>query len=254
MENYPAYREINLPAICFTILQFVFSIIAGSLIFSMISDGKIDYSDYDSKPQIIIDGLSNIDPNSSVLNTGATVVQLELANTVSLNSPTFSIYEKAQIRKESVTNYYFKKQNLKLASIIVDLPWLEQSYQIFFEYSDGPNNSYLSPSDSVSIICLNEYLESIYPDFNCRDYAGSSGYTYLLSKYAPFFDFDYFSARANPKNPNTIYITPTMEKISEEQEKSFIEQMRAAVQSLGISPDLFNYHVIQPYESTYLNY
>lgn len=70
------------------------------------------------------------------------------------------------IRENSLINTYYKDFDIHYINFIADVPEAEQSYQVLLEWSEDPENKYISPSYSAVVLCLDK-SQLIYGDFDC---------------------------------------------------------------------------------------
>ena len=158
MENYDK-PIINYRTIVFFIFQFIF-IILMIVMFSNLNAPEV------INTGIEIDGLSNINGLSS---EDQTTIRHKLYEAVAFNSETNNIPESgAIIRDGSLINNFYEDFDMNYLSFIVDLSNVEQSYRIYYEWSNDENNQYVSPDDAGAVMCVDDD-EIIYDEFNCKN-------------------------------------------------------------------------------------
>lgn len=241
--------KINYPIVIFVIFQLFLVITAIMSIISIVNKGdKIDPDDFSIQPSIKIANLtqtisdfpeSNIDILQSLL--------LDIAQTNDSNINTREA--QAEIRNGTATSLDFPLQNLHYYSAIVDIPEISQSYQFFYQYSKDPDNKYLDPNDSIAFLCVKDLTQIIYSDFSCIDTYSQLTRNSIVAKYLNFFNFSGFGAGVDSNNSSQINITILDPSITDEIQA--IAEIQQTVQSLGMSPDLFQYNVLPQKDFTY---
>lgn len=175
------------------------------------------------------------------------VIQAALYNAIVMNGGAKNSLsnQEVQIRQDSVVNLYFESINMHYVKFIVDIPSIEQSYQVFREWSDDGANKYYLDNRMTLIMCLDK-SQAIYPDFECRDKSGDSksGQRFLASEFLKYFDFNEFNAFVSDTDSSLIYVNPINLEPDDNTKKAYIQKTREAVSSLGISPDIFQYYVL----------
>lgn len=231
------------------VLQILFITVLTVTIFSIINQENNPLT-YNSQPTISIDNPSSlgIDLPDSYINK----ISHNLTYAVELNTDNLDIpASKATIRDNTVTLKEFNSINSNLLSFIIDIPSLEQSYQIYYSYSSNPNKeSFLSEDTDSSlafnpyVLCITEESQIIYPNFNCHSaFSSNTRYT-IVNSYISQLYFDIFSISIDSTNPHQINLKP-FRRVTTTLNESHIAEVKAAIASLGISPDLFTYHIIQ---------
>ncbi len=156
----------------------------------------------------------------------------------------------AYFRDGSIVTQRFEKHKTNYVRAIVDIPELEQSYEIFLEYPDNKDAvnavEYSEPNIAkpYSILCLDENSEKIYPNFDCHESSEYDTRQNIISNVLNYFQFDNFSAYLNTKGPGTIiiYVSAIYEN-DETMKTKCIEEVKTTIESLGISSNLFTYYV-----------
>lgn len=142
-------------------------------------------------------------------------------------------------------------QDLNFLSAIVDIPDIEQSYWFYSEYSSENGNKYIDYSKSYRMFCLDNTQENVYPDFSCKDDFGFEGKHEIVSTLIGYFNFNYFSlSLPSKKGVTEVRIKPTNYNLNDVTKESYIQEAKNAVESLGVSPDLFTYYVMGPEDIT----
>ncbi len=245
MENSIDFKNTNYPLLAFIVLQLSFIVVTIISIVPLLNKSdKIVEGDYAEQPSITIDNLAQAIPNFPSDNIEE--LQHALLDIVQANEYNVNLANtKAEIRDGGVFTHYFPLPNLNYVSALVDVPEISQSYQVFLQFSNDKYNENLDPNDSIIFLCITDPNNIIYPDFNCTDIYGQKTRNAIAGKYLRYFDFDGFGAGVS-QNLDEITIVPAVFGASDEQ--SFIEQTKTAIGSLGISPELFTYRIMQAEE------
>lgn len=245
-------KENTFFLIAFFIIQVIIIAILISLIVIFKKDEAIGNVDYARQPTVIIEGLSSELPDVQAEHIGS--IERQLANTISLNINSFDINNsKAIIRQDSLKIQKFENIEGYYFSIIVDIPNLQQSYQIYHHYpaTDSPPNS--SPPNVMYVLCLDSFTEKIYPDFHCRDNQLPEIRNSIAAYYLKYTNFEKYSAWINDDENSVVKITPINPNVSTDQKNEYIQKTKEFVSSLGISPNNFKYYVMEPSNYTYFN-
>lgn len=250
MKNIRDRSNINYSILAFAVFQLMLVISLIVLSASYFSkDDKIEEGDYKTQPHIHIENLTGFIADSPAGYDD--VIDALLLDIVQKNVPDINISEaKAEIRGGTAHSHYFERPNINYFSAIIDIPVIEQSYQLFYQYSNEEQNEFLSPNDSIIFLCIEDSLDIIYPDFDCKDIYSQKTRNAIAAKYLQFFKFGQFSAGINSKNYELVKIFPN--NFNQVDDKAFLEEVKQAIQFLGISPELFDYYIIQPEDITYL--
>jgi len=244
-----ARKDKTIPLIAFLVVEIIIVIILISLITIFKKDDKIGNIEYDRQPSTTIENLASKLPDDPKEYVNA--VQRELANTIELNTESFDLSgTKAEIRQDTLKVQQFNRLEGYYFSVIVDIPNLQQSYQIYAHYpaKNSPPNS--TPPNTMYVLCLNDQNEIIYPNFQCEDNHSSDIRLDLASYYLRYFDFNYFSAFLDD-SLTKVNINPTEYSPTESEKEFYLEETRNAIESLGISPGLFTYEIIVPQDLNY---
>ena len=243
-------QEKSILLIAFFIFQIIFAIILTAIISMNATNDKVEPTDYNRQPYISIKDINTKLPDAPAVYIG--VVEQLLAKTVELNTENFDVNESvAEIRSESFNMIQFDQVNGVYYTMIVDIPNLQQSYQIYALYSLGAEDPNPATYYTRQVLCLDEYSEKIYPDFNCRDLFGSDIRQTIVSNYLKYFNFNYFTAFSDSNDLSLVDINPIDFNIDDDTKSQYIQEVKSAVKSLGISPDLFTYKVLQQSDLNY---
>ena len=182
-----------------------------------------------------IEGLpeSSIDP-----------IQTVIYDTVTMNGGTLTSIKDsdAKIREGTVRNIYFDKQNIHYVNFIIDIPSIEQSYQVFHEWTNDYSNQYYLINRATMVMCpLKDQAE--YLNFDCHDKYNHNGQAFIASQFLPYFDLNGFKIFLQyDKAPYTIIVAPKTFGVDDSTKAFYIQQTKEKVASLGFPPDAFNYY------------
>ncbi|MBQ6393751.1 hypothetical protein IJH74_00685 [Candidatus Saccharibacteria bacterium] len=105
-------------------------------------------------------------------------------------------------------------------SYIVDIPSLEQSYQLHYIWADQDNNNESGSGDYTDYAsCLQDESLAIYPDFNCQDmFSIAAGTNDRVIYFLPYFDpLDRFSASYLIDSSNRLTINVSINDCSNQE-------------------------------------
>ena len=180
-------------------------------------------------------------------------IQASLYNVVNQNNNNIVDDTSVIIRKDSLVNHYFEQQKIHYVNLIVDIPSLEQSFQIFHEWPEKNDytNQYYMINRATMAMCVSPG-DAIYQESTCEDAYSNNGQRTIVSEFIKYFTFDYFNAYAKDYDLyKTIFINPIMFDYNESEKESFIQETKGAIKSLGISTEIFEYHVLEKDELNY---
>ncbi|MBR2741155.1 hypothetical protein IKD98_00105 [Candidatus Saccharibacteria bacterium] len=180
-------------------------------------------------------------------------IQIALYNVVNQNNNNIVDDMDVVIRENSYVNQYFERQKIHYVNLIVDIPTLEQSFQIFHEWPEKNDyaNQYYMINRATMAMCVTPE-DTIYHNSTCEDAYWNNGQRAIAAEFIKYFTFDYFNAYAKEYELyKTIYISPIHYDHDENEKESFIEKTKDAIKSLGISPEIFDYHVLEEDEIDY---
>ena len=133
----------------------------------------------------------------------------------------------------------------------MDIPNLQQSYQVYYKYPID-TAEVLTTENPFAILCLEDKAQIIYPNFKCRSSYPTNIRQQIASDYIKFLEFDSFSIAIDNNDPTQININPITD-VTDEVAKEYIAQTKASIQDLGVSPEIFKYHIIQKADLNYDN-
>ncbi len=263
MENYSQEQfkpRVKLSTIIFLGIQAIVIILAIISIAKFFHTDEIKNSPSQGPSAKIINATDAIPEDYSGWTE---IIEWALLDTI-LDSTKGDTVSKSQasayFRDGSIKTQYFEKYDVYYVRAIIDVPELEQSYEVFLEYPSNKDAVNLVEYDSsdvakpYSILCLDENSEKIYPNFDCHESADYSSRQKIVSSMLNYFYFDYFSPYLNPNGAGTVIISPSVTYDNDDQTKAtYIEEARDAIKSLGISPDTFTYYVRTAADVNYRN-
>lgn len=237
-------RQINYPLVIFIVLQVIFVIAGIATIVSQLGqEDAINPDDTASLPHISITNYSQSITN--IPEGRLDYIQSSLLDIASINQPSINIGDtQAVIREGSVRERNFTTQNVSYASAIVDIPELSQSYQLFLQYSDDKYNRNVAVNGTIVFLCLTDPADIIYSDFSCTDVYSQNTRNSLVEQFIKFQQFNGFIAWI--ENYDTVVIVPN--DFNQVDAERFMADAKDFVRSLGISPDLFNFRIMQAEE------
>ena len=143
----------------------------------------------------------------------------------------------ANIRDGSVNHIHFEDEMFDFYNFIVDIPELQQSYQLFLTVSEVENNQFFNPNDTIIPLCLSDAEEKIYPNFECKDIYGQMTRNMLGLNYSEYFDSDKFFVVRAQSTPENLMVMATGDI------DDALTELKDSIKLLGISPDLFTYDI-----------
>lgn len=247
MENNK--KEPNYLLAIFIIVELVFLIIVGSKIINIINeDDRITKAE--DQPRINISGLPS--DNINLRQEFIDEISHNILDAIKQNSSILDLPKtNAIVRNDSLQLKSFNHQNFNALSFIVDIPNLQQSYQVYYKYPID-TTEVLTTENPFAILCLEDKAQIIYPNFKCRSSYPTNIRQQIASDYIKFLEFDNFSIAIDNNDPTQININPITD-VTDEVAKEYIAQIKASIQDLGVSPEIFKYHVIQKADLNYDN-
>lgn len=190
--------------------------------------------------------ISNLEQDLQNLPTNSVdAIQTVLYDAIADNKGTLTNLKDsdAKVRKDTLINLYFEKQNMHYTSFIVDIPSIEQSYQIFHEWSDDNANPYYL-TNHVTIAMCPKKEQTIYVDFQCHDRYSQNGQAFVVSEFLPYMNSSGYNTFIKyDRAPYTIIISPNTFNVDDNTKNTYIEQTKEKVASLGFPADIFSYYV-----------
>ena len=230
----------------FILFQFIFVVIVFVCIFNLLDErvGENDEVYNNNKPQMMIEGLSD---KIGLEEREEAEIQKKVLEIVKENTSNLNIAEiNAEVREESERIQIIGNDNIRYLTFIIDIPDLQQSYRVFFD-----SQGVIDLDETTFVLCLDDTEEIIYKDFKCKGSDGNFTKNEILSGYLENYDFKDFSLVVLEKDPSRIMINAFREGLTEEEKNNYIKTVKERVESLGISPDIFQYEVVQLENMTY---
>ncbi len=220
----------------FVILQIVFIVL---VIFTIRGANTNNFKEPDLQINNLTSDIKDL-PDSSSQAIQTALYDAIISNDGALQSIKQS---DAKIREGTLINTYFERQNMHYVNFIVDITSIEQSYQVFHEWSNDDTNQYYLLNNTTLVMCpLAEQV--IYTQFNCHDNMNRGGQKFIVSNFIDYFDFDYFSAFVGDDDPPIIYINTASSNTTKHEDENYVAELKSKISSLGISPEIFEYEII----------
>lgn len=250
MEEYK--KDINTPLMVLVAIQILFVVLLAMSLSELFSSNKIDFEDIDEVPKISVEHLGESMPGAS--SNDIKMMELTLLDAVNENMGDVNFgANKGILREDSVKTYYFENANLHYFSAIVDIPGLGQSYWIFHEYSDDKMNESLSGEDQYMALCLVNEENMIYRDFDCKSrYAGLT-YNAIAAKYLKYTEL-YKDNLGITVSDDYRSIEIDVRGKREKSDEEYVDIVKNKLDSLGISPGIFEYTVVDSDLPAYMDY
>ena len=237
-------KDKSIPILIFCAIQIFIIVILISIFLIFRKDERISNVEYERQPATTIEDLASElpeKPDNFVSN-----LERELAKTIELNTDNFDMTNtKAEVRQNTLKIQRFNRLEGYFFSVVVDIPNLQQSYQIYNFYPASNSLPNSTPPNSLYVLCLDENTEKIYSNFNCKDNYPSETRRNIVASYLKYFDYDDISMTVDNVNPSVINITPKKYNINDSERKAFVEKTKEAVESLGVSSSIFEYHILE---------
>lgn len=242
-------KQPNYLAIIFSIVELIFVISIGAIIINIISQSN-EAINWSNQPYIRINqsAIESIELQNSYLED----IARALTETIALNTPNFSIPDSpATIRDDSVNLVEFPHNTFNALSFIVDIPNLEQSYQVYYKYPTGTAAEISYGENPYAILCLEDSSQIVYPNFDCHTPYPADTRQRIATEYSRFLEFDNFTISFNESNPTLVEINPAT-TIADAVGELYIAETKSAIKSLGVPPDTFTYKVIKPEDLNFI--
>ena len=238
--NTSAQKTPNYILVVFIAIQFVLIVLFAISIPQLFISERIGENEINRQPQISIDNISKEIP--SLYTDNINHIQRVLFNVVESTSAETYTSLTSIISTDTIKTLSFDLQNTDYFSATISIPEMNQKYQIFYSHTSVNGNE--APNDFISILCAPE-------SSGCLDADSQSSRPEIIARFLQYFNFNYFSTFMDSSSPTVININPTKRDITDSEKESYIRETKEAVSSLGISPDLFTYKVVQPSDFNY---
>ena len=234
-------KDPNYILIAFVFIQIIYLIIIGSFIINAIkTSDKIENPN--KQPSVTIK--STQDNYLPLQESDIDYLSHGLTEAIALNTTNFNIPDSpAIVRNDSIILTEFDYQQSNALSFIVDIPNLEQSYQIYYKYPMDTTTETTSYAENpYAVLCLEDKAQIIYPEFDCHSSYPSDTRYRIATDYIKLFEFNQFTISLDSNDPHLIVINPITD-VDAKTSESYIAEVKSAIASLGVSPDMFKYHV-----------
>ena len=231
-ERQPNYLLI----VCIVIQLLVFAVI-GTIVANLFTSDNVTFNPT-AKPIAHVLGLPSSFTNERLFTISSTIYPLMLQNSEKKTLSNDDI--DVRVKDNSETSYHFEDKGFILYSAIIEAANLDQSYRLFYGYSDDSNQSF---QEFIDFICIKAPVASC----NSTD---TSEYN-IAQEFLPLYHFDQFTVSFEQNSLKKINITPIYDIDDEDTKASCITEVKTALQSLGLSPELYDYHVSTADEFTY---
>ena len=197
--------------------------------------------------------ISNLSQDLENLPTNSVeTIQDLLYDTITINQGTLnSISDSdAEVREGTMIDLYFENIDMHYVNFIVDIPSIQQSYQVFNEWSDDNSNPHYLINMVTMVMCpLKD--QQIYNNQDCRDIFNHNGQKIIVSKFINQFDYNSFTPYFKEGDLSTVYINPAIPNVEDKVKQEYVQETKDMVDALGVSSDIFKYHVLEENEFNY---
>lgn len=150
----------------------------------------------------------------------------------------------AMIREQTMTYAFFDKIDVNYIYFIADIPNLNQTYQIKYEWSNNPFDTNLSINNRLMVMCPNEEQLS-YDGFECKDDYNQNGDSLIMYEYISKNSFSGFEVVLPSNFSQEVVISDFKIKLLEKSEAEAISELKDFIKKLGIDAERFKYTVIK---------
>jgi len=234
-------EKVGLPVIIFGVFQILFIVLLVVSINVLNSNSGDAENSYGTASSVEIKDLKKT--ADYLPEERVEAIESVLFGSVSENVASGTVIgeQVATIRESHIKK--FDEQNLTFLNLIVDLPELKQSYQVFNFYSDeGVKNAYIDMNESIIVICVDEDDE-VYT-FDCKStYNSEETRESVARKILQMVIFEQFSISINDENLVNI----SLGDISGDEA---IQEVKKAIEELGFK-DIYKYYVMTDSDYTF---
>lgn len=210
--------------------------------------------------QTTVETNGNFLQDQNIPKNAINIIEQGIYQSIALNSTNSETIQKQDldIRENSFIFNSLKTLNIQYVNFIVDIPSKEQSYKVFYEWSDDKNNQYIYPNNSLFIMCPSSE-EVFYDNFNCIDrYNGHAPNIIMYYEFKKFknsipeYNDVLISYTSEPwKDDFSFVIKPVkcdgqceILKDTESKEKS-LQAFKDFINKFGFSLNDLNYKIIE---------
>lgn len=199
--------------------------------------------------EVSVDNIDHIDGIPEVIADKAGAA---LYNAMSVNSDTDrNIWVSgAVVRDGTLLERHFDGSEIgtdgvNIASFIVDIPDIEQSYWVWYSWLDGYNGEEENDWMLESAVACPVGNESLYEDFVCRDWVEDPVRNQIVAEYLKYLYSEDFYAYVNPDDleMQEVFIIVSGADSSQESEQKYVTEVKDYIDSIGVSSEIFNYIV-----------
>lgn len=250
-ENNPtSQKRINPLLVVFLITQIIIIALLAISLPKLFQDPMISGNDFAAQSKITIEGLRNTFP--SLKQEDADIIEWALLGVVKESFPDVSLSE-SRANMRNVEEITFDYQQITHISFLADIPDLQLSYRVFYDYSPINNNPYMTPNDSIIVLCAQGETEVIYSNSNCRDIYGQITRNSIAAHYLTYLNSSDFSAYIFDDDLTTVIIYVDAESIDTSREQEVVSITKERIRKLGVDPELFKYRFMTLDDLTYYN-
>lgn len=236
MEPRHSFVEKFNPIIwLFIIVQLFFIICIIVFLPLLFEKSEIAWDIPNEWPQVLIDDLSAFD--SDIDDSDKAAVQSYLLDRIIQDYNSYDFSDRATIRPDTFKIVDFDQEGggYRFVSFEVDIPKIKRSYQIYYIYSHPMGET---PDLSVSVLCA-DTADS------CQGAEEISYRARIAARYLEYANFDGFVAYVDPEDEEMKHIRVMSKKheYTDEESERYVRETKEFIESLGISPELFEYTV-----------
>ena len=237
--NPQAPKQPNLILAVFIVIQIVLAILLAVSIPRLFFVERISENDIVRQPQVSVDDIAENIPD--LYSNNISHIQRVLFDVIKETRPEVNTTLTASLRTDTVKTSTFKRNNTDYFTAIIDVPEINQAYQVFYGHSNTENEA---PNDFIAILCAPDAID-------CKDSESQPSRYEIVARYLKYFDFNYFSTLYKNDDLTKIFINPTEYDVAKSDQESYLRTIKEAIETLGVSPDLFTYEFIQPSDVNY---
>ncbi|MBO7718474.1 hypothetical protein J6S37_03215 [Candidatus Saccharibacteria bacterium] len=239
-------EKVSPLVIVFAFLQILFSIIIITIFFNLLNrDDYISYENLENLPEAHIENL----PEGASWLSESNKDEIEKAlyqKIVQSSTNLDKVKTTAEVRENTFKTHYSNDTESSFLSMVVDLPNLEQSYQIIYEYP----KVLFDPDSLALVLCLDEYNEKKYPSHECSSKYDDKDRNLYASAYIEQSTFNDFNV-VSYDDDKALRINPNKADFTESEEKGYIDEVKEKLETFGVSPNRFRIEVTHPSDLDY---
>ncbi|MBR3322548.1 hypothetical protein IKG13_00575 [Candidatus Saccharibacteria bacterium] len=234
-------KKINPVVAVFVVIQVILFVLVIITIARLKGDDVTENDvAYNKKaPELVVNGLK--DAASFLKESDIADIQKKIFKVVAKSTNDINTDKiEATIRSDTVYLQSFD-ENTNYLKMTIDIPSIEQSYNVIYG-----SNAVLDPEVSTFVLCPDSKEEVVYKNFKCKNGDDESIRHKVVAKYLRLFSKrnNHFSAGAGDSSSDVITIAPSSFNNSEATKTSYINEVKASIDSLGMSSDDYKYYVL----------